>query len=102
MLVVNFAEEERARAPMDDPHQPGQVVRFQLLKPVTAVQLREQPGSSIRNPTAALVEIPPGVVVELEGVPAVSGLCNILWNGEAYSVFYEDLRETGQILHEAL
>ncbi len=79
----------------------GAPVRYKLSKPVRAVKLQEHPGSSLRNPTETLVEIPANVTVELEGMPAPSGLSNILWNGDAFSVFYEDLRENGQVVGEA-
>ena len=75
-------------------------VRYKLFKPVRAVKLQEHPGSSLRNPTETLVAIPANVIVELEGMPAPSGLSNILWNGDAFSVFYEDLRENGQVVGE--
>jgi hypothetical protein len=32
---------------------------------------------------------------------APSGLVNVLWDGVAFSVFYEDLREKAQILAES-
>jgi len=74
------------------------MVCYKLLKPVKAVKLQEHPGSSLRNPTGTLVEIPANVIVELEGAPAPSGLSNILWNGDAFSVFHEDLKENGQVI----
>jgi hypothetical protein len=64
--------------------------RFKLFKPVSAVKLEEHPGSRLRSPTGILVEIPPDAVVELEGAVSRSGLINVLWNGDAFSVFYED------------
>ncbi len=72
-------------------------VRFRLFKPVSAVKLRDHPGSSLRSPTETLVEIPEDVIVELEGAPANSGLSTILWDGDAFSVFYEDLKENGSV-----
>ncbi|MEO8048785.1 MAG: hypothetical protein ABI833_00090 [Acidobacteriota bacterium] len=74
------------------------LVRINLLRPVTAVKLQDHPGSSLRNPTEVLIEVPPGASVEIEGPAAPSGLCTILWNGDAYSVFYEELRENGRHL----
>jgi hypothetical protein len=82
-------------------HEPNRQTRIKLSKLVRAVKLQEQPGSSLRNPTGTLVEIPAGVIVEIEGAAAPSGLCNILWNGDAFSVFYEDLKENGRILDSA-
>ena len=82
---------------MRDPAFP---VRYKLSKPVRAVKLEEHPGSSLRSPTGTLVEIPADAIIELEGAAAPSGLSNILWNGEAFSVFYEDLKENGQIVNQ--
>jgi hypothetical protein len=76
-------------------------VRIQLFKLVRAVKLQEYPGSSLRNPTGTLAEIPAGAIVELEGAAAPSGLCTILWSDDAFSVFYEDLKENGHILDSA-
>jgi hypothetical protein len=66
-------------------------VRYTLSAPVSAVKLQEHPGSSLRSPTESLVSIPAGETVELEGAVAGSGLVNVLWNGEVFSVFYDDL-----------
>jgi hypothetical protein len=68
-------------------------VRYRLSGPLRAVRLEEHPGSSLRKPTSTLVEIPADVIVEQEGAVAPSGLVNILWGGDAFSVFYEDLQE---------
>ena len=67
--------------------------RYKTRQPLQAVKLAEHPGSSLRDPTGTLVQIPADVVVELEGGPGESGLVNIVWNGEAFSVFHEDLKE---------
>jgi hypothetical protein len=67
--------------------------RFKLSNPVSAVKLEEHPGSSLRNPTEILVKIPADAVVELEGVVARSGLINVIWNGDVFSVFYEDFEK---------
>ncbi len=80
---------------MRDPEVP---VRYQLLKPVKAVKLQDHPGSSLRTPTGTLVEIPANMVIELEGGVSTAGLSTILWNGDAFSVFYEDLKENGDIV----
>jgi len=77
---------------------PGRGARVVLRKPVRGVKLQDQPGSSLRNPTGIVIEIPTDAIVEMEGLPAPSGLCNVLWNGEAISIFYEDLRENGQTI----
>jgi hypothetical protein len=65
--------------------------RYKLSVPVKAVKLEEHPGSSLRNPTSTLIEIPPNVIVEMEGAVAPSGLVSVLWGSIAFSVFYEDL-----------
>jgi hypothetical protein len=67
--------------------------RYKVRQPLQAVKLAEHPGSSLRDPTGTLVLIPADVVVELEGGVDESGLINVVWNGEAFSVFHEDLRE---------
>jgi hypothetical protein len=72
-------------------------VRYKLFGPVRAVKLEEHPGSKLRNPTNTMVEIPAEVVVEVEGSVADSGLINILWNGDAFSVFFEDLKDHARI-----
>jgi hypothetical protein len=79
------------------PEKPSRV-RYRLSKPVRAVKMQEHPGSSLRNPTGNLVEIPANAVVELEGMAAPSGLSNVFWNGDVFAVFYEDLEENGQIV----
>jgi hypothetical protein len=76
-------------------------VRYKVSKPLPAVKLEEHPGSTLRNPTGVLIEIPADVVIELEGTVARSGLINILWQSEAFSVFYDDLQEKAQILGTA-
>lgn len=67
-------------------------VRYKIATPLEAVKLAEHPGSSLRDPTATLLSIPAGVVIELAGLVAPSGLINIEWNGQFFSVFYEDLQ----------
>jgi len=78
--------------------EPEVPVRYQLFKPVRAVKLQDHPGSSLRTPTGTLVEIPANMVIELEGGVSTAGLSTILWNGDAFSVFYEDLKENGDIV----
>jgi hypothetical protein len=68
-------------------------IRYKVSKPLQAVKLAEHPGSSLRDPTGTLVQIPAEVIVEIEGGVAESGLVNIHWNGEVFSVFNEDLQE---------
>lgn len=67
-------------------------LRYKVASPVQAVKLADHPGSSLRDPTATLLSIPPGVVIEIAGRVAASGLVNIRWNGEFFSVFNEDLQ----------
>jgi hypothetical protein len=67
--------------------------QFKLSAPVSAVKLEERPGSRLRNPTEILVEIPSHAIVEIEGVVSRSGLITILWNGAAFSAYYEDFEK---------
>lgn len=77
------------------------LVRYKLASPLHAVKLEEHPGSSLRDPTATLVEIPAEAILVAEGGVGASGLINMLWNGEAFSVFFEDLRERAQELRRS-
>jgi hypothetical protein len=72
--------------------------RYKVAIPLHAVKLEPHPGSSLRDPTTVLIEIPTDSIIESEGQVAGSGLINVLWNGDAFSVFYEDLRERAEIL----
>jgi len=72
--------------------------RYKLSTPVKAVRLEDHPGSSLRNPTSTLVEIPADVIVEMEGAVAPSGLVSVLWGSVAFSVFYEDLLAGADVL----
>jgi hypothetical protein len=80
---------------MQEPHRR----RFQISSPLNAVKLEEHPGSSLRNPTETLLVIPADAVVEIEGAVSRSGLVNVLWNGDAFSVFYEDLEKNTKPLN---
>jgi hypothetical protein len=71
-------------------------IRYKVSEPLQAVKLAEHPGSSLRDPTGTLIQIPAQVIVEIEGGVAQSGLINILWNGEVFSVFNEDLQERAE------
>jgi hypothetical protein len=75
--------------------------RYKLSAPISAVRLEEHPGSSLRTPTSILIQIPADVIVEMEGPVAPSGLVSILWAGEAFSVYYEDLEENAHILEQS-
>jgi hypothetical protein len=75
---------------------PKSPVRYRLSSPISAVRLEEQHGSALRNPTKTLVDIPAEAIVALEGVAAPSGLVNVIWEGNPFSVFYEDLRTAGK------
>ena len=77
---------------------PKQSIRYKLSTALHAVKLENHPGSSLRDPTGTLVEIPVGSVLEPEGAVGRSGLINVLWNGEAFAVFYEDLQEKAEIV----
>ena len=76
-------------------------VRYKTSKPLHAVKLEEHPGSSLRDPTGTLVEVPAGTILEVEGAAGQSGLVNVFWNGQVFSVFFEDLEEKGQQLSSA-
>jgi hypothetical protein len=76
-------------------------VRYKVASPLQAVKLEEHPGSSLRDPTTTLIDIPIDAILEAEGAVAGSGLINVLWNGEAFSVFYDDLRENAELLSAA-
>jgi len=73
-------------------------VRYKVAVPIHAVKLEARPGSSLPDPTGTLVEIPVHAIVEAEGQAARSGLINVLWNGQVFSVFNEDLQEKSQIV----
>jgi len=76
-------------------------VHYKVSTQLQAVKLEEHPGSSLRDPTGTLVQIPADAVLEVEGGVARSGLVNILWNGDAYSVFNEDLQEKAILVNPA-
>jgi hypothetical protein len=71
-------------------------IRYKVSQPLQAVKLAEHPGSSLRDPTGTLIQIPAEVIVEIEGGVTESGLINILWNGDVFSVFNEDLQEKAE------
>lgn len=76
-------------------------VRYQTSKPLHAVKLEDHPGSSLRDPTGTLIEIPAGTILEAEGAAAQSGLITVFWKGDAFSVFFDDLKEKGRQLNSA-
>ena len=71
-------------------------IRYKVSAPLQAVKLAEHPGSTLRDPTGTLIQIPAEVIVEIEGGVTQSGLINVLWNGEVFSVFNEDLQEKAE------
>jgi hypothetical protein len=71
-------------------------IRYKVSEPLQAVKLAEHPGSTLRDPTGTLIQIPAEVIIEIEGSVTQSGLINILWNGEVFSVFNEDLQERAE------
>jgi len=77
-------------------------VRYKVCAPIHAVKLQEHHGSSLRDPTETLIKIPVDAVIELEGRRSSSGLINVLWDGDPYSVFFEDLEEKAQVLTVAV
>jgi hypothetical protein len=76
-------------------------IRYKISEPLQAVKLAEHPGSSLRDPTGTLIQIPAQVIIEIEGSVTQSGLINILWNGEVFSVFNEDLQEKAELVGTA-
>jgi hypothetical protein len=78
---------------------PQAPVRYKIGVPIHAVKLEARPGSSLPDPTGTLVEIPADAIVEAEGQAGRFGLINVVWNGEVFSVFYEDLQEKAHIIN---
>jgi len=74
-------------------------VCYKLSTALQGVKLENHPGSSLRDPTKTLVEIPAEAILESEGIVGRSGLIDVLWNGDAFSVYYEDLREKAVIVN---
>lgn len=68
--------------------------RFRVSIPISAVKMVEHPGSTLRSPTEIMLQIPVDAVVEVEGRASRSGLVNVLWNGDAFSVFHGDLEKS--------
>ena len=68
-------------------------VRYKLTAAIQAVKLEPHPGSSLPDPTGTLMTIPAESVIEVQGRTSASGLANIVWNGQTFSVFFEDLRD---------
>lgn len=79
----------------------GLTVRYKLSGPVSAVKLREHPGSSLKSPTETLIKIPVDAVVQLEGTVGPSGLVNIVWESDTYSVFDDDLQASSEKMEVA-
>ena len=77
------------------------MVRYRITSAIAAVKLAERPGSSLRDPTGVLVKIPPGVFVELDGGVAPPGLVTVIWEQDAFAVFYEDLTGVGQVISDS-
>jgi hypothetical protein len=76
---------------------PKASTRYRVVDILPAVKLEDRQGSTLRDPTETLVKIPLDALIELEGRPSPSGLITVLWNGQAYSVFFDDLREKAEI-----
>ena len=80
---------------------PSPRVYYKLSAPVHAVKLEAHPGSSLRDPTGILIMIPADVTIELESAATpASGLVDVLWNDQAYSVFFGDLQEKAHIVSD--
>ena len=73
-------------------------VHYKITAPLPAVRLAAHPGSSLRDPTDTLVNIPPNVTIEIEGPASPSGLVTVLWSGGAFSVFLEELESKAELL----
>lgn len=78
---------------------PRPPVRYKVGVPIHAVKLEAHPGSSLPDPTGTLVEIPVDAIIEVEGQAARSGLINVLWKGEVFAVFNEDLQEKASLVN---
>jgi hypothetical protein len=74
-------------------------VSYKLSTALQAVKLENHPGSRLRDPTATLVAIPADSILKAEGKVGQSGLIDVLWNGDAFSVYYEDLQEKAVIVN---
>ena len=74
-------------------------VRYKVAVPIHAVKMEARPGNSLPDATGTLVEIPADATIEVEGQAARSGLINVLWAGEVFSVFYEDLQEKASLVN---
>jgi hypothetical protein len=73
-------------------------IHYRLVRPIRGVKLAAHPGSSLPDPTETLVEIPSASLIGTEGPASHSGLVNVTWNGDAFSVFFDDLRENGEVV----
>jgi hypothetical protein len=73
-------------------------LHYKIRSPLPAVRLATHPGSSLRDPTDTLVNIPPEVTIEIEGAVSSSGLVTVLWSGSAFSVLHEELESKAEPL----
>ncbi len=69
---------------------PPHGARFRLKKRLSAVKLHPNVDRAIDNEGVA-VQIPTGQVVAVDGEKQISGMRNVVWNGEMYAVFEQDL-----------
>lgn len=60
------------------------------MKALRAIKLYPDADRTIDN-EGFLVQIPAGEIVETDGRTRLSGMRNVLWNGELYALFEEDL-----------
>jgi len=82
--------------PVPPPHL--RITRYRITRPLSAVKLEDQPGSRLRKPTATMVELATGVIVEAEGSRQPSGLITVLVGADAFSVFFDDPQERAEVV----
>ncbi len=75
---------------MSPPVSPPSGRRFRVTKSLRAVKLHPDADRSVDN-EGFLVQIPAGELVETDGEPRVSGMRNVIWAGELYALFEQDL-----------
>jgi hypothetical protein len=76
---------------------PPSGTKFKLKKRLSAVKLHPDVDRTIDNQGVA-VHIAAGEVIILEGQKRVSGMRNVIWNGELYALFEQDLLDTAELL----
>jgi hypothetical protein len=64
--------------------------RFRVRKSLRAVKLHPEADRTVDN-QGFLVQIPAGEIVETDGKTRLSGMRNVIWRGEFYALFEQDL-----------